>query len=251
LIFIVIKKGVQRSENIYDLLNEYLDLSENSINLSEETIDNDIQLEFFECTKIHEKNLTVDEIIEHKELIFGDDLSTDQKKILLVQLASVSKIEAFRTIERYLKRPDNSLYKWAYLAYQANRMLIESSLLEENKVLITTGLGGKGDKLRYFIVFFTDDGSPINVLQKRIIRNELNFALKKHGAEIEEIIFVDGFATILTIVPMRIPVQILFDAIIKECNEFGDFLFRDYIITNVKVLSIDEIRELLAVNNIM
>ncbi len=242
---------MDRSENIYDLLNEYLDLGEDSINLLEEKIDNDTQLEFFECSKIHEKNLSVDDIIAQKEMIFGDDLSTDQKKILLVQLASVSKVEAYRTIEKYLKIPDNKLYKWAYLALQANRMLIESSLLEENKVLITTGLGGRGDKLRYFIVFFTDDGSPINNLQQRIIKNELTFALNKHDAEIEEIIFEDGFASILSIVPMRVSVQILFDTIIKECNEFGSFLFSDYIITNVKVLSIDEIRELLAVNNII
>jgi hypothetical protein len=241
---------VRRSENIYDLLNGYLDLNENSINLSEETIDRDTQLEFVECTKAHEENLAVDEIISQKERIFGNDLSLDQKKILLVQLALVSNVEAYRTIERYLKNPDDILYKWAYLAYQANRILIESNLLEENKVLVTTGLGGRGNKLRYFIIFFSSDGSPISTLQQRIIKSELNFALKKQEAEVEELIFVDGFATILTIVPMRVPVQTLFDSILKECNEFGGFLFSDYIITNVKILSIDEIRELLAVYNI-
>jgi hypothetical protein len=242
---------LKRSESIYDALNEYLDLNEDSINLSEEKIDNDIQLEFFECSRTHEKKLTVDEIIQCKEQIFDNDISADQKKIILVQLASISNIEAYRTIERYLKEPDIKLFEWAYLALQANRLLIESSLLEENKVLITTGLGGKGDKLRYFIVFFTDDGSPINNLQQKIIKNELNYAFKKYGAEVEDIIFEDGFASFLSIVPLRVPVQVLFDRIIKECNEFGDFLFNDYIITNVKILSIEEIREFLAVKNII
>ncbi len=242
---------MQRSENIYDLLNEYLDLSENSINLSEEKIDNDTQLEFFECSKAHERKLSAEEIIRKKEMIFGNDLTTDQKKILLVQLASVSKIEAYRTIERYLLNADIDMYQWAYLAFQSNRLLLESSLLEENKVLITTGLGGKGDKLRYFIVFFTGDGSPITTLQQKIIRSELAYTLKKYDAEIEEIIFLEGFATILAVVPMKISVQKLFDAIIKECNEVGEFLFDDYIITNVKILSIEEIRELLALNNIL
>ncbi|RPJ75816.1 MAG: hypothetical protein EHM20_08345 [Alphaproteobacteria bacterium] len=232
------------------MLNEYLELSENSINLSEESIDNEIQLEFIECSKANEKMLSADEIIQRKEQIFDKALSTDQKKILLGQLASISNIEAYRTIERFLKEPNSKLYEWTYLALMANRLLIESHLLEENKVLITTGLGGKGHKLRYFIVFFTDDGSPITKLQQKIICNELNFALKKFGAEIEDIIFEDGFASFLTVVPMKVPVQILFDSIIKECNEFGGFLFDDYIITNSKVLSIEEIREFLAVKNI-
>jgi hypothetical protein len=251
VLFSLLKSGVRRNENIYDLLNDYLDLGEYSINLVEETIDNDTQIEFHECSKIHEKILTSEEIIGQKDRIFGKELSTDQKKVLLVQLASVGKIEAYRTIERYLKNPDDQLYKWAYLACQANRMLLESSLLEENKVLITTGLGAKGGKLRYFIVFFTEDGSPINIFQQRIIKNELKYALKKYGAEMEKIIFVDGFATILSLVPMKVPVQILFDAIIKECNEFGDFLFSDYIITNIKILTPDEIREFLTAKNIL
>jgi hypothetical protein len=242
---------VERNENIYDVLNGYLDLSEDSINLSEENIDNDTQLEFFECSRTHEKGLSAEEIIERKEQIFDDSVTTDQKKILLVQLASVTHVEAYRTIERYLKEPDTNLYTWAYLALQANRMLLESNFLEENKVLITTGLGGKGDKLRYFIVFFTEDGSSISTLQQKIIENELNFAFRRIGAEVEEIIFEDGFASVLTVVPMKVPVQVLFDRIVKECNEFGSFLFNDYIITNMKTLSIEEIREFLAIKNIL
>jgi hypothetical protein len=241
---------VERSDNLYDVLNEYLALSEDSINLSEEKIDNEIQLEFFECSKANERKLTAEEIMYRKEEIFDDVLTTDQKKILLVQLASLSSIEAYRTLERYLKEPDTKLYEWTYLALMTNRLLIESHLLEENKVLITTGLGGKGHKLRYFIVFFTEDGSPINELQQKIILNELNYTLKKFGAEIENIFFEDGFASFLTVVPIRVPVQVLFDSIIKECNEFGGFLFDDYIITNSKVLSIEEIREFLSIKNI-
>ncbi len=43
------------------------------------------------------------------------------------------------------------------LAFQENKMLLESSLLDENQILISTGLGGKGMKLRYFTVMQTFD----------------------------------------------------------------------------------------------
>lgn len=240
-----------KNGNIYDIINGYFDIGHDGINIVEEQIDNDIQLEYFECSKNPENSKSEHEIILEKDLIFDDSISVDQKKILLVQLASVNNVEAYRTIEEYLKKPNIKLFEWAYLALQESRMLLESNLLEENKVLITTGLGGKGNKLRYFIVFFTGDGSSFTSLQQEIINNELNYAFKSIGAEVEDIIFEDNFALVLSIVPMHIPVQRLFNSIISECNEFGEFLFNDYIITNLKVLSLDEIREFLALNNIL
>lgn len=233
------------------MLNEFLQINEESISLLDEEIDNDIQLEYFECSRNLDDLPSEEEIISRKERIFDDKVSTDEKKILLVQLASIQNVEAYRTIERYLKEPDINLYSWAYLALIENRMLLESTILDENKVLLTTGLGSKGNKLRYFIVFFTDDGSPITSLQQKIILNELNYAFKRNGAEIEDIVFEDGFASFTTVVPMNISVQDLFNKIVEECNEFGDFLFNDYIITNVKVLNMEEIQELLALNNII
>jgi hypothetical protein len=242
---------VSKNGNIYDLINNYFDIGEEGINIIEEQIDSDVQMEYFEYSKNKESNRSEHEIILEKDLIFDDSISIDQKKLLFVQLASLNNVEAYRTIEEYLKKPNVKLFEWAYLALQESRMLLESKLLEESKVLITTGLGGKGNKLRYFIVFFTDDGETFTNLQKEIINNELSFAFKSIGAEVEDIIFEDNFALVLSIVPIHIPVQKLFDSIISECNEFGGFLFKDYIITNLKVMSLDEIREFLALNNIL
>lgn len=243
--------ALKTSENIYDLLNEYFEIGEDSINLLDEKIDSDTQLEYFEISSNHDSWITDDEIINKKDLIFDDKFPMDEKKLLLVQLASLNNILAYRTIEKYLQEPNIKLYEWAYMALLENRLLLESKLLEENKVLITTGLGGVGSKLRYFIVFFTGDGSDLTKLQQRIILNELNIAFKRIDAEIEDIYFQDGFATLTTMVPMNVTVKDLFNKIVSECNEFGGFLFNDYIITNVKVLTLDEIRELLALNNII
>jgi hypothetical protein len=239
------KKG-----NIYDLLNEYLNIGEDSINILEEQIDSDVQLEYFEYSRNFESKDSAEEIFNNRELIFSSDVPDEHKKNILVQLASINDVEAYRTIQKYLRGPNTLLYHWACMALQESRLLLESNLMDENKVLITTGLGGKGFKLRYFIVFFTDDGSPYTQLQKKIIRSELNYSMNKNGAEIEDILFENCFASILAIVPINIPVQQLFDSVIFECNQLGGFLFNDYIITNHKVLSIEEIQEMLAINNV-
>jgi hypothetical protein len=242
---------VKSKQNIYDILNEYLEVGSDSINLLEESIDVDTQIEYFECTRSRDEKLAPDEIISKKDLIFDDNIPTEQKKLLFVQLASISSVEAFRTIEKYLQKPNRALFKWAYLAFLESRLLLESTFLNENKVLITTGLGGKGHKLRYFIVFFTNDGSPISKFQQKIIENELKYAFYRNGAEIEDLIFEDGLAYFVTVVPIHIPVQQFFKDILKECNTFGSFLFNDFIISNIKKLSVEEIREILRINHIM
>ncbi|MBN1598244.1 MAG: hypothetical protein JW894_08115 [Bacteroidales bacterium] len=242
---------MKKQESIYDLLSAYLEVGEDSINVLDKQIDSDTQLEYFEYSKNLDKNIPEKEIIRDKEIIFDKGTSLDQKKNMLVRLASVNDVEAYRTIERFLNKPSNTLSEWAYIALQESRLLLESKFLEENKVLISTGLGGKDDKLRYFIVFFTRNGEPFSELQQRIITCELNYEFRKYEAEIEDLVFEDRFASILTIIPIKVPVQKMFGNIIRECNEIGSFLFEDYIITNVKVLSIDEIKELLAVNSII
>jgi hypothetical protein len=242
---------LNRNENIYDLLNDYLEIDGDSINVLEEQIDSDIQMEYFECVKSNqdENGVSEVEVIKNKDKIFDPEIPIDQKKIILVQLASVNNVEAYRTIESYLKKPNIKLFEWAYMALQESRILLESKFLEENRVLITTGLGGRGNKLRYFIVFLTEDGTPFTTLQQNIMNSELSYLFKKYGAEIEDILFEKNFALVLSMVPLSVPVQKLFDKVLKECNEFGDFLFNDYIITNVKILTLDEIHELLAINN--
>jgi hypothetical protein len=238
-------------ENIYSLLNEYLNIGDEGINILEEQIDSDTQYEYFEYSRAHKNKNDSEEIFLSRNEIFDNDTSIDRMKKILVALATINNVEAYRTIEKYLRKPENDLYDWALLALQESRLLLESKLLEENKVLITTGLGGKGLKLRYFIVYFTSDGSAMTDLQKKIIQSELHYTLKRSGAELEDILFKDSFACLLTIVPLQISVHDLFKKILNECNEFGGFLFDDFIITNMKVLSLDEINEMLAINNLI
>lgn len=208
-------------------------------------------MEYYECSRNNQldKEVNDSEVISKKDLIFDETVSLDQKKTMLVQLAAINDIEAYRAIESYLRKPNRKLYDWAYLALQESRMLIESKFLEENQVLISTGLGGEGNKLRYFIVFISADGTPLTELQQKIVRSELEYAFKSKDAVLEDILFERNYALVLSMVPLNIPVQKLFDKVLHECNEFGHFLFHDYIITNVKILSLDEIEELLLLNN--
>lgn len=237
-------------QNIFDKLQEFLGTQQESINILEDTIDAEIQLEYFEESRAFSCTRSEEEIIRDKDRLLDSDLPIDKKKYALLELASLNSIEAYRAIEKYLHQPNIKLHDWASLALQESRLLLESKLLDENKVLISTGLGGKGFKLRYFIVLFTPTGTPLLKPQQDLLIKELTYSFKLNNVEFEDIEFEDSFASILCMIPLNVTPQPLFKEVIKECNLFGDFLYNDFIITNVKAMCTDEIRELLTVNNI-
>jgi hypothetical protein len=183
-------------------------------------------------------------ILQHQADLFDLSVPLDEKKNLLVLLASQEKVEAFRTIEKYAKNPDPELRAWSILAMQESRMVIQSSLMDEQQVYISTGLGGRGQKLRYFVVLIgRNDKEDYSPVQRKLVKNELEFAVNKNDGELEEMTFRKNLAIAVMLLPVKSDIQRVFSSVINECNQYGDFIRQDIIITNVKRLSISEITQ--------
>jgi hypothetical protein len=230
-------------ENIYDKIKDLLGSLPNQLNVLEEKIDIELQLEYFEFSRRLKKDFDPETALNDSQKLFVTDTSIEEKKKYLARIASLDKVEAYRVIERFLKEDPGELKNWSILALQENRMLLESRLLGENHVFISTGLGGRGEKLRYFVVLFGKDAIELSELQKKIIRNEFEISLKKNKADLEELNFSGSMATILALIPMNVIIKQIFTKAIAECNQYGNFLISNFIITNVKALSFGEIRE--------
>ncbi len=234
---------MQEEENIYDKIQEIFGQFPNNLNILEDSIDIDLQMEYFDFSKKIKKELIPENILESTDLLFQNDVATFAKKKLLVQLASLEEVTAYRTIEKYLLNPDPMLKEWAILAFQESRMLLQSKFLDENQVFISTGLGGKGSSLRYFVVLLLKNADTFTTIQQKIIKNEFEFTLKKFNGEVEVIEFNENFASLLTIVPIKVSIRDLFNEAISESNKYGNFLRSNFIVTNVKKLTIEEIRD--------
>jgi len=232
---------VSKNENIYDKIQEMFGPLPGSFNILEEQIDIDLQMEYFEYTRKLKKPKNINKTLKKKEILFGTNVDLKKKKRVLAELALLNNTEAYRLIEQYVAKPDPELRNWAILALQEGRMLLESNLLDENQILISTGLGGKGSKLRYFIVLLARAGKKVNALHEKIIRNEVDSLLSKYDSEMEEICFAPNFVTMMVIIPLHITIREMFAKIIDECNIYGNFLQPDFIVTNVKTLSNEEI----------
>ena len=122
-------------------------------------------------------------------------------------------------------------------------MLIHAVLLDKRPVFISTGLGGRSNKLRYFVVFVTRNGESFTPVQQSLVTGELEFIGKKYQAEIEEVKFHPNYATAVMLIPLRESVKDLLTSVINSCNEYGEFLFPSFMVTNVKRLSHKDIHK--------
>ncbi|MFC2112315.1 hypothetical protein ACFLTA_03525 [Bacteroidota bacterium] len=232
-------------ENIYDKIQEIFGESPGTLSILEEKVDIDLQMEYFEYSKAVKEDLDEKIIMQEKQELYNPDWSEEKKKRLFARLASIENVEAYRFIESYLREGRGEYRNWAILALQESRMLLESKLLDENQVFISTGLGGKDSKLRYFVVLIRKEKGDFPELQKKIILNEFEISLKKTNAEIEKLDFIENYATLLVIIPLRVHLKNVFREAISECNQYGDFLKSNFIVTNVRELGLEEIEDFL------
>ena len=237
-------------DNNLKKIQEAIDSLPDNFSILEEQIDVELQTEYFDTARSLRVEEVPENFIETASQILNDaETKTEPKKEVLVKLAGLENVEAFRIIEEFHKHSEGVIKSWAVLALQESRMLLQSSLLEEQQVFISTGLGGKHQKIRYFVsVMKHDIDENFTETQQKIVESELGFYLKESEGELEEVRFETGFALALFLFPLKQNLQQVLSSFIRECNQYGDFLKDDIIITNVKALSAEEIRNFL-INN--
>jgi hypothetical protein len=235
---------MEEQENIYKRIQEAISSLPENFSILEEQIDVELQMEYFNYSRDMKSGFSEELIFQHHNDLFNTDVPIEEKKNLLVLLASQDKVEAFRTIEKYARNPDPELRSWSILALQESRMVIQSSLMDEQQVYISTGLGGKDQKLRYFAVFIgSEEVKKYTPVQQRLIQTELEYVLHNYKGNLEEISFQDELAIAIMLLPVKTDIQSVFNSVINECNQYGDFVRNDIIITNVKRMTVDEIKQ--------
>jgi len=228
--------------SIYNQLKELLAKAGGAYRIMEEQIDVDLQVEFFEmANKLLKKHLDLESVEEKSKKLFDKETSFEVKKRLLVELSNAEKPDAYRIIQQFIEKGDSELRSWAVLSLQHSRITLETHLLDQNQVFISTGLGGDNTRLRYFIAIRTKYGKIISDCQKTIVHNEFEPVFKKNKSTIEEVAFYDKYFTIKCLIPIDIAVGDLVLIGLAEANQYGNFLSKDYLVTNVRILNQNEI----------
>ncbi len=230
---------MDEQESMLQKMRQIALLNPENIRIIETSVDAEIQIEFFETLQKagEEKELPEPQTLLNE--LHDKDLSILQKKEILAKLTTYGEVETYRMIEEYLKNPEPELKTWAYLSYQQARMFMESNLMEESKIYIASGLGGKDHRLRYIFACSAKENT-ITDAQKNIIKGEIEYFLKKNDGYLEELIFENNYVICTTIIALYVNLVELLQEIVTEINQYGSFLRENVFITNEKrVNSID------------
>ena len=236
-------------ENIYRRIQEFFGGLNQNFSLMEDPVDVATQMRYWEMSSRINRKVDEAELLSRKDELLNPDLNIENKKVLLVQMAGVPAPEIYRVLESYAKEPDEELKDWSKLALQENRLLLESHLLDNRQVFISTGLGGKGHKLRYFVVLINKDGDDLKPFQQKVVQDEMQYTLQRYDSELEKVNFMPRYTTMSVVIPISSDLTRVFREGIDECNQFGNFLAHDFMVTNMKEMSEDEINEALSANH--
>jgi hypothetical protein len=105
--------------------------------------------------------------------------------------------------------------------------------------------------LRYFFVVASIGNQPYTSFQNDIIEREFRFQFNLSGIELEKEDKQEHYYTYVVLADLAIDMKDIVDGIIKECNEYGNFIQPESMITNTKILSKEEIEKNLAARGAM
>ncbi|MDL2221592.1 hypothetical protein LJC35_03455 [Parabacteroides sp. OttesenSCG-928-N08] len=226
---------------------------EGHFHVLEQRVPVELQMAYFKRSELMRRELPhhslTDEESEscYAELL-QEDVMVDQKMRLLIRLAISRSIKAYRLLQEYTQSPDPAVANWSYMALMELRISLESEMSDEKQIFISTGLGGKEEKLRFYLLLLSMNNKPLEPYQRKTIEREFAYYLPKADGEIERIFIGEQYVEIVFLIPVKTDIKAVIDEIITECNQYGGFLSANFTITNVRELSQKDIDELIAKN---
>lgn len=219
----------------------------------EQRVPVELQMEYFKYSEQVRKERAKPDLNDMDYTAFRESLSnpestTDYKKYILSMLATSREVKAYRMLEDYVQHPDEDVSNWAYMALMESRISLESELSDEKQIYISTGLGGKGEKLRFYVLMLSRDRKPFLEYQRKVIEREFAYFLPKADCEIERLTIGEQYVELVFLIPVRADIKLTLDKVINECNQYGDFLSNVFTITNVKELTAEEVSEIINKN---
>lgn len=234
-------------DNIFEKQKQALQQLDGNLHILEHRIPVEKQMEYFKYSDYVRKEQTpiTEEDLEYYNIaLYNDETTLEYKKHILSLLATSRFIRAFRILEKYVKHPDPEVADWANLALLEIRMSLESELSEEKQVFISTGLGGKDHKLRFYALLLSTDRKPFVDYQKETIQREFSFFVPQIDGEVERLHIGENYVEITFLTPMGSNIKELIDRIVNECNQYGNFIHDIYTVTNVRELSEEEVLQI-------
>ncbi|MDR3340552.1 MAG: hypothetical protein LBT25_10770, partial [Candidatus Symbiothrix sp.] len=174
------------------------------------------QMEFFRFSENIKSDESLDSVERRIEILNSPDTSEKEIKYTLASLAVSGDIKAYRALETYNKTHQDD---WAIMSFIQAKIMMETTFSDEKLIFISTGLGGKGDKLRFAALFKSNHLKVFSDYQRDLIEKEIAFYINRNGGETEDINVAENYFTILFLIDYSVNVKTLLENAIIECNQ--------------------------------
>jgi hypothetical protein len=171
-----------------------------------------------------------------------EDINPENIKGIKRKLAALAKtgtIESYREIEKIIE--DRSLsdleHDFAIVALNFCRFSIENDLLDISMDMISGGLGGLSNKIRFYVAITGKEG--ISQSQCDHIEKVFNEVLAECDSILEQVQFHDFYVSLLILGSVDYAIGNILDTAISRCG----FLEKDYYATNVEIPTDERIRD--------
>ncbi len=183
-------------------------------------------------------------LIRQGEQLVDKSMPISQKKLVLMQLSQWGSAEAYRMVQKYAACPDQGLEEWSRIALYECRIRLEEELLGEPIGLISTGLGGDGQRLRFIFILAFQGDMPEEKEQLEM-RGILDEVCKQYGSGVEQAEFRPSCLYVQVLVPVAVAVGEVIEEGVALLNRGKKEVYQDYLVTNASVPTEEEIQEFL------
>ena len=230
--------------NLKKILND----ANGEVRILEHQVPIETQMEYFFYSNSLRSLLQEEAMMDLEQfatVLFNSASSLADKKKTLSTLATSRETRAYRILQEYVQGPDEELKDWAHMALMESRIILESEFTNARQIYISTGLGGKGNRLRYYVLLLSASGNPFLDYQQQVIKKEFAYKLLKDEGEIEELTINKNYIELIILLPIQTNIKRFIENVISECNQYGDFISNIVTVTNVKKLAENEIAQIL------
>lgn len=230
------------SNELPDSLSELMKNMPVEMNIFEDGIDYTLLGDFYTTLKNIAKNKEKNDPETVLSLNWNELPDDDARKKAIAFCSMIGTVDAFRKLEAFKNESSNTIRQWTQLALLHCRLNLENELLDQPIGYIASGLGGKGNKLRYYFAV---------ILKEPFTEAMVNFAIESYreicaqnDAELEEAILSDNYLLIRILGPFGKAIG----NIVETGIEQNDFLLPYYYVTNMRKPTDEDIKNWIANN---
>ncbi|WPD22199.1 MAG: hypothetical protein SD837_18580 [Candidatus Electrothrix scaldis] len=227
-----------------DDLTDFLEIIPEQFIVTEEELDQEVYAQFMAELEDLEPEADCAVLLGQAQELSSEALSLTQKKNILGQLAIQGAAEACQFLQQYCSNCEPDLEQWAKIALYECQMHMETDLFDEPVGLVSSGLGGEGEWLRYIFVLALQGECPAEE-QQQDIEGTLGRVCRQNHSKVEQVQFSPSYLSVRILVPLDEAVGEVVEEVIVQLNQRDGRVREEYMVTNVAVPSEEEIQAFL------